>query len=142
MACDFRIAAPSAILGVPAARLSIVYGVRSTQRLLALVGLTQAKRILFTADRIPADEAARIGLVDALEDDALAAAQGLAARVAQNAPLSVAGAKFVLDRLVMGPGALDLAEAQARIDAASRSFDYQEGRNAFAQKRPPRFEGR
>lgn len=142
LACDFRIASPSAILGIPAARLSIVYGVRSTQRLFSLVGLTQAKRILFTADRIPAEEAARIGLVDAVEDDAPAAARALAARMAENAPLSLSGAKFILDGLAMGPGALDLADAQARIDAASRSFDYQEGRNAFAEKRPPRFEGR
>lgn len=142
MACDFRIASPSAILGIPAARLSIVYGVRSTQRLLSLVGLTQAKRILFTADRIPAPEANRIGLVDEVADDPLAAAQVLAARMAANAPLSVEGAKFILDGLAMGPGALDLAKAQAGIDGASRSFDYQEGRNAFAEKRPPRFEGR
>lgn len=142
MACDFRIAAPSAILGIPAARLSIVYGLRSTQRLLSLVGLTQAKRILFTADRIPAPEAGRIGLVDEVANEALAAAQALAARMAENAPLSVAGAKFILDGLAMGAGALDLDEAQARIDTASRSFDYQEGRNAFAEKRPPRFEGR
>lgn len=142
MACDFRIADPTAILGIPAARLSIVYGVRSAQRLFALVGLTQAKRILFTADRIPAEDAACIGLVDGVESDARAAAQALAGRMAQNAPLSVAGAKFILDGLAMGPGALDLDEAQARIDAASRSFDYQEGRNAFAEKRPPRFEGR
>lgn len=142
MACDFRIASPSAILGIPAARLSIVYGVRSTQRLLSLVGLTQAKRILFTADRIPAPEAGRIGLVDEVADDPLSAARVLAARMTENAPLSVDGAKFILDGLAMGPGALDVAEAQARIDGASRSFDYQEGRNAFAEKRPPRFEGR
>jgi enoyl-CoA hydratase/carnithine racemase len=46
MACDFRFAAPAASLGIPAANLSIVYGVRSTRRLLSLVGITNAKRIL------------------------------------------------------------------------------------------------
>ncbi len=142
MACDFRVAAPSAIFGIPAAKLSIVYGVRSTQRLLALVGLTQAKRILYTADRVPAEEALRIGFADNVADDPQAAALALARRIAGNAPLSVGGAKFILDGLAMGPGGLDLDAAQERIDRASRSFDYQEGRNAFAQRRPPRFEGR
>jgi len=142
MACDFRIAAPSAVFGIPAAKLSIIYGVRSTQRLLSLVGLTAARRILYTADRIPAEEALRIGFADTVADDPLAAARALAGRIAANAPLSVSGAKFILDGLAMGPGALDLAAAQARIDAASLSFDYQEGRRAFAEKRPPRFQGR
>ncbi len=142
MSCDFRIAAPTAIFGIPAAKLSIVYGVRSTLRLLSLVGLTQAKRILYTADRIPAEEALRIGFADEMADDPMAAARTLAGRIAANAPLSVSGAKFILDGIAMGAGALDLDAAQARIDGASRSFDYQEGRNAFAEKRPPRFEGR
>ncbi|MFG1343458.1 enoyl-CoA hydratase-related protein [Xanthobacter autotrophicus DSM 431] len=142
MSCDFRFAAPSAIFGIPAARLSIVYGVRSTQRLLSLVGLTQAKRILYAADRLDATEALRIGFADEVADDALAAARAFAGRIAANAPLSVSGAKTILDGLVMGPGALDLAMAQRLIDEASRSFDYQEGRNAFAEKRPARFEGR
>lgn len=51
MACDFRYAHPDVAVGIPAAKLSIVYGVRSTQRLLALVGLTNAKRILYCADK-------------------------------------------------------------------------------------------
>lgn len=142
MACDFRFAAPSAIFGIPAARLSIVYGVRSTQRLLNLVGLAQAKRILFTADRLDAAAALKTGFADEVADDAPAAARAFAARIAANAPLSVSGAKAILDGLAMGPGALDLAAAQRLIDEASRSFDYQEGRAAFAEKRPPRFQGR
>jgi enoyl-CoA hydratase/carnithine racemase len=65
-----------------------------------------------------------------------------AGRIAQNAPLSVSGAKYILDGLAMGEGALDVAEAQRLIDEASSSQDYQEGRTAFAEKRPPRFMGR
>lgn len=142
MACDFRFAAPSAMFGIPAARLSIVYGVRSTQRLLSIVGLARARRILYAAERFDAAEALRIGFADEVADDALAAARAFAARIATNAPLSVSGAKAILDGLAMGPGALDLDAAQKLIDGASRSADYQEGRNAFAEKRPPRFEGR
>jgi enoyl-CoA hydratase/carnithine racemase len=142
MSCDFRFAGPSAMFGIPAARLSIIYGVRSTQRLLSLVGLTEAKRILFTADRIDAERALRIGFAQDLAVDPMASALEFAGRIAQNAPLSVSGAKYILDGLAMGEGALDVAEAQRLIDEASSSQDYQEGRTAFAEKRPPRFMGR
>lgn len=64
MSCDFRYAHTATSIGIPAAKLSIVYGVRSTQRLLALVGLTNAKRILYSADHYSADDAAQMGLID------------------------------------------------------------------------------
>jgi enoyl-CoA hydratase/carnithine racemase len=142
MACDFRFADRSASFGIPAARLSIVYGTSSTQRLLALVGLTQAKRILFTGERFDAEQALRIGFVDAVADDATKAAQDFAGGLARNAPLSIAGAKLMLNALAMGHGALDPAEAQAVIDRAGDSEDYREGRRAFAEKREPAFKGR
>ncbi|MEA2935696.1 MAG: hypothetical protein QOD74_2342, partial [Variibacter sp.] len=75
MACDFRVADQTAKIGIPAARLSIVYGVRSTQRLLAIVGLPAAKRILFSGERIDAAEAFRIGFVDRLGASALETAR-------------------------------------------------------------------
>ena len=76
LACDFRIAATDAAIGIPAAKLSIVYGVRSTQRLLALVGLVEAKRIFYTAERYDAAKALAIGLVDHLAEDPIAVAAG------------------------------------------------------------------
>jgi enoyl-CoA hydratase/carnithine racemase len=141
MACDFRFAAPGATFGIPAARLSIVYGTRETQNLLALVGLANAKRILFAAERIPAEEAARIGLVDRVVADPIAAARDFAAVMAQNAPLSIAGAKAVLTDLVMaGPS----SAAQTASEVAHRAMaseDYREGRRAFLEKRAPQFKG-
>ena len=95
MACDFRIAGPSATFGIPAAKLSIVYGVRSTQRLASLVGLPAAKRILYTAHRFGADEALRLGFVDELASDPLVRAREMALQMAANAPLSIAGAKSI-----------------------------------------------
>jgi enoyl-CoA hydratase/carnithine racemase len=142
MACDFRFADASASFGIPAARLSIIYGLRSTQRLLALVGVTQAKRILFSADRFDAQEAARIGFAEPVCEDALRAAKDFATNLARNAPLSIAGAKHMLNGLVMGAGELDPQAVQEIIDHASESEDYREGRRAFAEKRQPAFQGR
>lgn len=141
LACDFRFADRSAKIGIPAAKLSIVYGVNSVQRLLALTGLSNAKRILYSADRFEAERALRMGLIDELHDDAVAAADSFLQHLSANAPLSISGAKHMLNGLTMGAGALDLATAQRLIDEASDSSDFKEGRDAFAQKRSPRFRG-
>ncbi|MEX2631190.1 MAG: enoyl-CoA hydratase-related protein [Tistlia sp.] len=142
LACDFRFVAPDAALGIPAARLSIVYGVASTRRLLALVGLSAAKRILFSAERFGAEAAVAMGLAERRARAPAAAAQDFLEGLAENAPLSIAGAKFILNGLAVGEEPLDPAAAQAVIDRASRSDDYREGREAFAGKRPPAFTGR
>jgi len=142
LACDFRFAGLTAQFGIPSARLSIVYGIASVQRLLALVGIANAKRLLYSADRLTAAQAQAIGLVDESCDDAVEAAIAYATRLAANAPLSIAGAKFMLNGLAMGNGALDVAAATRLIDEASDSEDFREGRRAFAEKRPPRFVGR
>jgi enoyl-CoA hydratase/carnithine racemase len=141
LACDFRFADRTAMVGIPAARLSIVYGVRSVQRLSALVGIANAKRILYSGDRYPAERSRSMGLIDEIHDDARLAAEQFVEGLAANAPLSIAGAKFMLNGLSMGAGALDLAAARRLIDAASDSRDFREGREAFAEKRPPRFRG-
>jgi enoyl-CoA hydratase/carnithine racemase len=141
LACDFRFADRTAMVGIPAAKLSIIYGVNSVQRLLALTGVSNAKRILYSADRYPADQAVSMGLIDELHENASLAAEKFLQHLAANAPLSIAGAKYMLNGLSMGHGALDLAAAQRLIDEASDSEDFKEGRRAFAEKRPPRFRG-
>jgi len=141
LACDFRFADRTASVGIPAAKLSIVYGVRSVQRLSALVGIANAKRILYSGDRHPAEQARSMGLIDEIHDDARFAAEQFVARLAANAPLSIAGAKYMLNGLSMGAGALDPTAAQQLIDAASDSEDFREGRRAFVEKRPARFRG-
>src|SRR3954453_565496 len=102
MACDFRIADASAVFSITAAKLSIVYGLRETQNLLALVGLSQAKRILFAAPRLDADEALRIGLADEIRPDALSGARDVARTMAASAPLTIAGSKMILSGLAGG----------------------------------------
>ncbi|QIG96621.2 enoyl-CoA hydratase-related protein [Bradyrhizobium sp. 6(2017)] len=141
LACDFRFGDRTATFGIPAARLSIVYGLHSVQRLLALTGVSNAKRILYSADRYPAEQALSMGLLDELHEDAGLAAEGFLQRLAANAPLSIAGAKSMLNGLSMGAGALDPPAAQRLIDEAADSEDFKEGRRAFAEKRSPRFRG-
>jgi enoyl-CoA hydratase/carnithine racemase len=82
-----------------------------------------------------------MGLIDELHEDVGIAATTFLQHLASNAPLSIAGAKYMLNGLSMGSGALDHAEAQRLIDAASDSEDFKEGRRAFTEKRSPRFRG-
>src|SRR5882757_4429489 len=74
LACDFRFANHSAKIGIPSAKLSIVYGVKSVQHLLALVGIANAKRVLYSAERYDAARSLAMGLIDEIHDDALAGA--------------------------------------------------------------------
>jgi len=142
LACDFRFAASSAIFAITAAKLSIVYGMRETQNLLALVGLANAKKILFSAERFDTEEAARIGFLDRTAEDPVMAAHDFAGLLAKNAPLSIAGAKTILNGLAQGTGALDFTKAHEVIERAMLSEDYNEGRRAFMEKRAPVFTGR
>jgi enoyl-CoA hydratase/carnithine racemase len=70
-----------------------------------------------SGDRYPAEQARSMGLIDEIHDDARLAAEQFVECLAPNAPLSIAGAKFVLNSLSLGAGALDLAAAQRLIDA-------------------------
>lgn len=142
LACDFRFADPSVKIGIPSAKLSIVYSVSSVRRLLAIAGLANTKRILYSAERYDAPRSRSMGLVDEICDDVVSSAISYAATLAGNAPLSIAGAKFMLNGLSQGDGALDTAAAQRMIDLAADSEDFREGRRAFAEKRVPRFRGR
>jgi enoyl-CoA hydratase/carnithine racemase len=142
MACDFRIAHPESVFSIPAAKLSIVYGMRETQNLLALVGLANAKRILYAGERFGADEALQMRFVDRVEDDPLAAARAFAASMADSAPLTISGSKYILTALATGQGALRPERAKQIFDAAFSSEDYREGQRAFKEKRKPVFVGK
>jgi len=143
LACDFRVADPSAKIGISAARLGIIYGSLDTSLLHRQVGLANAKRILFCGDALSYEECLRIGLVDIpAEADAMVTAKELADRFAGNAPLTLRGAKFILEAVADGSAVAKATRIAAVIDEGFRSADYREGRTAFMQKRKPVFVGR
>lgn len=142
MKADLRIAAADARFGIPAARLGLAYAGGSMRDLVNLVGPSEAKAILFTAKRMGADEALRLGLVNAVVPvaDLETHVRDLAAVIADNAPLTIRAAKEAVDQIAQDrPDPLRLA---AFADDCFNSADYAEGRRAFLDKRRPMFQGR
>lgn len=144
VACDIRIAGPDARLAIPGGRLGILLSPTNITRLALLVGQGAARDFLLAGRTVDGQEAVTLGLVQRLADDPLTAARDLATEIAALAPLTVQGHKRALN-LVAAAAALG-PEARSEIDALERaafgSHDLEEGMAAFAEKRPPRFEGR
>jgi enoyl-CoA hydratase len=144
MACDLRFAADTGRFGIPAARLGIIYGLHSVKRLVSLVGPAIAKDILFSARLLDAEEALRVGFVQRVVPAASLAAYTFEylGRVADNAPLTIAGAKLIVDAIVEDGGVARQGEIERMQLTAFDSEDYREGTAAFLEKRRPRFVGR
>jgi enoyl-CoA hydratase/carnithine racemase len=141
---DIRIAADDAQFGVPAARLGLGYGFGGVELLASTVGASWAAEILFSARRLTADEALRIGLVNRVVpvDELRPTVMELAGAITQNAPLTVAAVKAALKEWRRPPDRRDLDRVAQLVEACFRSDDYREGQRAFAEKRPPNFTGR
>jgi enoyl-CoA hydratase len=137
IACDLRVATPTARFGVPAARLGLMVDAPTVQRLAALVGGSVARAVLLAAEVLDGETAHRVGLVARLGD--LDAALAWADEIAALAPLTVAGHKLALERLT--PRLPEDPEVAAAFRRAWASADLAEGRAAFAERRPPRFRG-
>lgn len=134
LACDLRVATAAARIGITPAKLGLVYPLHDVKLLTDLVGPGQAKRMLFTGELIGAEEALRIGLVEALgEDVAQFAAPILAA-----SPHSAREIKRFVRRVLDGQ-AEDDAETLATFAEAFTGADFLEGTTAFVEKRKPEF---
>ena len=144
LAADVRFATPDSKFGIPAARLGLGYAYQGLAKLARVVGPSRARDILLSARILSAAEAQEMGLVNRIVERRDIEAQTLAyARsIAGNAPLSVRAAKAALDAWEQGASAKDLEAVDRMVDACFDSQDYREGRQAFMEKREPRFQGR
>jgi enoyl-CoA hydratase/carnithine racemase len=144
LSCDLIVAARGARFGIPEVKRGLAAAGGGLLRLPTRIPRAIAMELALTGDPIDAERAAEIGLVNALAEPGAAvdAALGLAARIAPNAPLAVAGSKCVIDA---GPG-WPAGEAWARqaeiVNPIRESRDALEGARAFAEKREPKWEGR
>jgi enoyl-CoA hydratase/carnithine racemase len=146
LCCDLRICARGAKLGMPPAKLGLIYGHTGLRRFIDTVGVPRTKELFLTGDNVTAERAEQIGLVHSVADDeALAtAAVELAAGVAANAPLSMRGNKHAIDTLNSYARLTDEQERELieLRESCFRSEDFREGVAAFAEKRKPAWKGR
>lgn len=142
VACDFRMGDAKTRMGIPAARLSVVYSLKETQVLAEVVGASNAKRILFSGDYFDAEASRSLGLLDEIVEDPLASAIAYASHIAGRAPMSVRGAKVAINAISAGHMDSVSERYEGLRAAAADSDDYAEGQRAFMEKRAPVFQGR
>jgi 2-oxoglutaroyl-CoA hydrolase len=143
LACDFRIAADDAVLGLPEIGLGMIPGSGGTQRLARLIGVGRAKDVIMRRKRLAAGEALALGLLsEVVPADDLDAAVGRAVDdLLGLSPLALAMAKRVLNHAYDAPLAVGLELEGLAYGLLRSSHDFREGVEAFVEKREPRFEG-
>jgi enoyl-CoA hydratase/carnithine racemase len=147
LACDLRVAADGILLGMPPAKLGLVYSHTGLRRFLHAIGAPRTRELFLTARNVDARTALSWGLVNQVVgvSELEGAALDLAQDVAANAPLSVRGNKRAIRELLAAEGQLDPEVERELIELREASFhseDMREGVRAFAQRRPARWKGR
>jgi enoyl-CoA hydratase/carnithine racemase len=145
LTCDIRVAARGAKLGMPPARLGLIYSHTGLAKFIDACGVANTAELFFVGDNVGAERGARMGLVnevvdrDELEERVLA----LASSIAANAPLSLEGNKRVIRALRARPLPPEIERELIQLrESCFRSEDFREGVRAFAEKRKPIWRGR
>ena len=147
LACDLRIAADGIKLGMPPAKLGLVYSHTGLRRFIDIIGVARTRELFLLGRNIEARRALEWGLVNevVIGTDLEETALSWACEMAANAPLSVQGNKRVIRELLRAEGELDSdveRELIALREASFASEDMKEGVRAFGEKRPARWRGR
>ncbi len=144
--CDLRIASTEAKLGMPPAKLGLIYGHTGLERFIEVVGVARTRELFLIGRNYGGGAAERMGLVNeaVAPDEVQQRALGLAAEIASNAPISMRGNKRAIETLARNP-MLSAAQERELVELRRSCFaseDFREGITAFAEKRKPRWTGR
>ena len=146
IACDIRIAARHARMGMPPAKLGMVYRYRGYRLFLTVLGFSRTLEIFLTGRYYESQQCLEMGLVNQVVDgDRLEPVTNeLAREMGENAPLSLRGTKSILNTIARYPilPREQVEEFDSLRDEALQSRDFEEGKRAFREKRKPQFEGR
>lgn len=143
LACDIRLASDNAVFGQPEVGLGIIPGWGATQRLTRLLGPGLASELILTGRQVRADEALRLGLVNAVYplDELLPKAREMAAAIAKNGPLAVRHAKQLIAKALDTDLTTGLAQEAQTFALLFDTADQKEGMAAFIEKRAAEFTG-
>jgi len=144
LSCDFRIASETAKLGFPENNVGLIPGSGGCSRLVKLVGIARAKRLVMSGEMIEARRALEMGLVEEVlpAEELLPKTMAFARQLAEKAPLALGLAKLVLNACAnVDPGTGRHLERLGQ-SILKRTEDHEEGAKAFVEKRKARFKGR
>jgi enoyl-CoA hydratase/carnithine racemase len=144
--CDLRVCAAGAKLGMPPAKLGLIYGHTGLERFIDVIGVARTKELFLVGRNLDAARAAEIGLVNEVvaDEELEGAATGLAAEIAANAPISMRGNKRAIETIARA-GGLSPEQERELVELRRSCFaseDFREGIRAFGEKREPRWRGR